>query len=217
MKGTPRMQQEFKNCFVRIAIPNDKKFALGGEGWIWVRVGNYSSTPMHFGLENVEFTCEGKTLKKVTYEEQKRRIETHAAMAALAAGLAAGAQSAGASMQANSYTSGSYSGTAGTYRPVNYSGTYTGTTTTYNPAATAQAQAAIQRNLSESLNDISDASSSNIAELQYELRLTTINPGESYCGIATFKLPSTSGGMPKTITATVRIGGQTAAFPILYQ
>lgn len=195
--------------------PQDRRAAFG------VTFINTSSSPINFGIENIQASDgKGKRLRVYTAEDLEREARAQAIAAAIAVGLNAGAQSFAAAQPSRSYYNGGYAGTSNYNvsnrynQPVGtisgyHSGTTYGTATTYNPAQAAIANQAIQANMANQMAGIQGNLGSSLAFAQEILQTTTVFPGHMVSGFVIAK-------RAPRINLTIGVAGhsQKAAFDV---
>lgn len=198
--------------FVNVA-GNDKKtvsFVIG--------VVNAGDQPLNFGPENVTIRPAGmKTIALTTYEQAIEAGRKKQKKEKFWAGVAAFGRGLSAADAGNTYSSGSYSGTASGYVENSHvtaqtSGIYSGTQ--YNSGSALAAQRNARDMNAQDRAALEQRWASRSATTGNLLRTTTVDPGAMYGGIAIFPISKelNSTRAPVQVTIEVDVGGEKHTF-----
>lgn len=191
-----------KNSIV-IARPAARQFQSGGRPVFVVGINNLSKQPQNFLVSGVQVTQivngEAAPLEVITYEKLVQEEKNRQVFAALATGLAAGANSYNASR------AGYYNSSSTVYTP---RGTYQVHTTGYSPTAAAIVQSNANAQNSEMIAATIETGQRNLAVLEQSvIKDNTLMPGEWYGGqLHIAPLVSVDGN--KTYTISVLVGSE---------
>lgn len=206
-QGVPVLKSQKKH-HVTAALLTD---TFGAELWqlpaVYIGFANRSRSTLDFSTANVTATSGGKKVRVLTAQELERKINTQAALMALATSMNAASQTIAASAPQTTYSYGS----ASAYGSGGYAhGTYSGVSTTYNPAASAAAIAQINATTSNQLSSIAAARDGHLNDLSTMLRRNTVAPGQIADGV--IKMWSQDIRSQKPLVLSVTIDGETHEF-----
>jgi hypothetical protein len=199
--GNPGLVSRQKSSVV-IVRPAARQFAAGGRPVFIVGVNNLSNVPLQFRVSDIQVvqTVNGQaaSLKVITYEELVAEERTRQIFAAVATGLAVGANAYSASQ------AGRYNSTSTVYTP---RGTYQVNTVGYSPTANAVAQANASAQNEAIVSATIELGQQNMATLERGvIKDNTMLPGEWYGGqLHVAPLISSSDG-PKVYSITIMVG-----------
>ena len=199
--GAPAIVSTKPNSIV-IARPAARQLQIGGRPVFVLGIYNRSSTPQEFRISNVHVTQivngEAAPLKVITYEELVQEEHTRQVFAALATGLAAGANAYSASH------AGYYNSNSTLYTP---RGVHNVQTTGYSPTAAAIAQQNAAAQNAEMISVTIERGQANLANLERAvIKDDTLMPGEWYGGQLQIA-PLVSGSSPEKIySIAVQVG-----------
>lgn len=187
-----------------IARPATRQFQIGGRPVFVIAINNLTNTPQEFRVANVQVTQvvrgEAVALKVITYEMLVQEEKTRQVFAAVATGLAAGANSYSASQ------AGHYNSQSTVYTP---RGAYVVNTSGYSPTAAAIAQSNASAQNADMIAATIERGQQNLAMLERGvIKDNTLMPGEWYGGqlhIAPLASDETS---TKTYTISVFVGSE---------
>ena len=184
-----------------IARPVSRQLQIGGRPIFVLGIYNRTNGAQDFRIGNVQVTQlvngEAKNIKGITYEELVQEEHTRQVFAAVATGLAAGANAYSASQ------AGHYHSNSTVYGP---GGTYMVHTTGYSPTAAAIAQSNASVQNAEMISATIDRGQANLANLERAvIKDDTLMPGEWYGGQLHIA-PLVSSGNQKTYTITLYVG-----------
>lgn len=167
---------------VAVGIVSGKQILAGKRADFVVIVDNIENQPFHFSTENITARCQTKQLKVYSYEELVAEIESQRKWAIIAAALYAAAGTMQASQAGQQYNYGTYRTNTGQL------GTYSGYT--YNAAAAQQAQAQVNMQTQQFMDNMNKSYNSNIGDIENKiLQKTTIFPGSRHGGVVKIEIP----------------------------
>lgn len=192
-----------KQNSIVITRPAARQFQTGGRPVFVVGIYNRSKQPQNFLVSGVQVTQvvngEAVPLQVITYEKLVEEEKTRQVFAALATGLAAGANSYNASR------AGYYNSNSTVYTP---RGTYQVQTTGYSPTAAAIAQSNANAQNSGMIASTIENGQRNLAVLeQAVIKDNTLMPGEWYGGQLHIA-PLVSSDSNKTYAISVLVGSE---------
>jgi hypothetical protein len=199
--GNPGIVSTKKDSIV-IVRPASRQFQIGGRPVFVVAIFNRSKSPLEFRVANVQaaqiVNGEAAPIKVITYEELVQEEHNRQVFAALATGLAAGANAYSASQ------AGYYHSNATVYTP---HGTYQMNTTGYSPAAAAIAQSNASAENAAMMSATIERGQQNLAVLERSvIKDDTVMPGEWYGGQLHLS-PLVSSDGAKTYSISIMVGG----------
>jgi hypothetical protein len=170
------VSQKKKSLF--IARPAARQFQVGGRPVFVLAINNLTNAPQEFRVSNVLITQnvhgEAVPLKVITYEMLAQEERTRQVFAAIATGVAAGANSYSASR------AGYYNSQSTVYTP---RGAYQVNTNGYSPTAAAIAQSNASAQNAEMISATIERGQQNLAMLERGvIKDNTLMPGEWYGG-----------------------------------
>jgi len=180
-RGTASVDSTQSQSIVRIVnVPGDDEKSVS----FVIGVLNASGQPVNFGPENITISPVGmQPLSLTTYEQAMEAERKRQNREKFWAGVAAFGRGMAAADAGNTYTSGSFSGTAsGDF----FSGFYSGTQ--YNSGAAVAAQRDAREMNAQDRAELERRWTYRFADMSNLLRTTTVNPGTIYGGIATFPI-----------------------------
>jgi hypothetical protein len=183
-------------------VPLDKK-----SGFLRVWIENSGNQQFNVSESSVTASSGGAPLTVFTYADQVKQQKRRAMWAAIATGIAAGANAYSASQAGYSNYSGGYAShtSSGIYSANTY-GRFYGTSYNAGVAYLAQANAAAQNQAMFDRFQASVAGASQSLE-QRSLKANTLMPGQSVLGDIKVALPKTGGDLDLSID----VGGQALA------
>lgn len=183
-------------------VPLDKK-----SGFLRIWVENSCEQQFNISEASVSANSAGEPLTVYTYADQVKAQKRKEIWAAIATGIAAGANSYSASQAGYSNYSGGYASrtTSGAYSATTY-GRYYGTSYNAGVAYLAQANAVQQNQAMFDRFEHMAASASRSME-QRSLKANTLVPGQSVYGDVKIRLPKAGGALDVVID----VGGQPIA------
>jgi hypothetical protein len=199
--GNPGLVSRQKSSIV-IVRPATRQFVSGSRPVFVVGINNLTNVPQQFRVSDIQVVqiVDGQTanLKVITYEELVSEEHTRQVFAAVATGLAAGANAYSASQ------AGRYNSTSTVQTP---HGTYLVNTTGYSPTANAIAQANASARNEAMIAKTIERGQQNMAALEREvIKDNTMMPGEWYGGqLHVAPLVSSSDG-PKAYSISIMVG-----------
>ena len=199
--GQPTIYSETKFGAVQITamgVNSDHRLGFG------VAVANKGHTPTNFGVENVSLVqADGTAGKMLTSIELVHEAKVQAGWKMFGAALAGAGQAYAASQSARTTTMGTVYTPAG---PASYFAT------TYNPALAQQGITEAGAQTNANLGSIKADLDQTLASIHDSvLQTTTVNPGDSYGGIAIADTLSSS-SYPQAVTLHVNWNGEDHAF-----
>jgi hypothetical protein len=202
--GQPALVSKQNNSIV-IARPASRQFQIGGRPVFVIAIYNNTNAPQEFRVSNVHVTqtVNGDTvaLEVLTYEKLVQEEKTRQVFAAVATGLAAGANSYSASQ------AGFYNANSTVYTP---RGTYNVNTAGYSPTAAAIAQTNANAQNEQMIAATIERGQANLATLERAvIKDNTLMPGEWYGGqLHIAPLVQSNGSGAKTYTISVQVGSE---------
>jgi hypothetical protein len=198
--GSPALVSQRKNSLV-IARPAARQLQIGGRPVFVLGIYNRTNVPQNFLVSNVQVTQlvngEAVPLKVITYEQLVEEEHTRQVFAAVATGVAAGANAYSASR------AGYYNSNSTGYTP---HGAYQVHTTGYSPTAAAIAQSNASAQNAELISATIERGQANLATLERAvIKDDTIMPGEWYGGQLHIQ-PLAGDGSMKNYTIAVQVG-----------
>jgi hypothetical protein len=199
--GQSALISKRKNSIVLIR-PAAREFRIGGRPVSVIGITNLTRGPLEFRVSNVNVaqTVNGQTtaLNVVTYEQLVTEERNRQIVAAVATGLAAGANSYSASRAGYYSSSSTVSGPRGTYNV---------TTTGYSPTAAAIAQSNANAQNEAMIASTIEQGQQNLSALERGvMKDNTLLPGEWYGGQLHIQPLVNEGGGAKTYTITMLVG-----------
>ena len=197
--GNPGIVSTKKNSIV-IARPASRQFQIGGRPVFVIGIFNRSNAPQDFRVANVQVAQvvngESVPIKVITYEMLVQEEHSRQVFAAVATGLAAGANAYSASR------AGYYNANSTVYTP---HGTYQVSTTGYSPTAAAIAQSNASAQNDAMIAATVERGQQNLATLERAvIKDNTLMPGEWYGGqLHLSPLASSEGAKTYSISVTV--------------
>jgi len=192
-----------KQNSIVIARPAARQFQVGGRPVFVLGIYNRSKQPQNFLVSGVQVTQvvngEAARLEVITFEKLVEEEKTRQVFAAVATGLAAGANSYNASR------AGYYNSNSTVYTP---RGTYQVSTTGYSPTAAYIAQSNASAQNAEMISATIENGQRNLAVLERAvIKDNTLMPSEWYGGqLHIAPLVSTDGS--KVYTISVLVGAE---------
>lgn len=199
--GNPGLVSRQKSSIV-IVRPATRQFVAGKRPAFVIGINNLSGIPLQFRVSDIQVVQNvnghAANLKVITYEELVAEEHTRQVFAAVATGLAAGANAYSASQ------AGRYSNTSTVYTP---RGAYQVNTVGYNPTANAIAQANASAQNEAMISATIERGQQNMAALERGIiKDNTMLPGEWYGGqLVVAPLISSADG-PKVYSITIMVG-----------
>jgi hypothetical protein len=199
--GNPGIVSRQKSSIV-IVRPATRQFVSGSRPIFVVGINNLTNVPQQFRVSDIQVVQivdgQAANLKVITYEELVSEEHTRQVFAAVATGLAAGANAYSASQ------AGRYNSTSTVHTP---NGTYMVNTTGYSPTANAIAQSNASAQNEAMIAGTIERGQQNMAALERGvIKDNTMLPGEWYGGqLHVAPLVSSSDG-PKTYSITIMVG-----------
>jgi len=199
--GAPAIVSTKPNSIV-IARPAARQLQIGGRPVFVLGIYNRSKTPQDFRIANVQVTQvvngEAAALKVITYEELVQEEHTRQVFAAVATGLAAGANAYSASR------AGYYNSNSTVYTP---RGVYNVKTTGYSLAAAAIAQQTASVQNAEMISATIERGQANLVNLERAvIKDDTLLPGEWYGGQLHIAPLVSGSSSEKTYTIAIQVG-----------
>jgi hypothetical protein len=198
--GAPALVSQRKNSIV-IARPASRQLQIGGRPVFVLGIYNRTKGPLEFRVANVHVAqvVNGETtpIKVITYEELVQEEHTRQVFAAIATGVAAGANAYSASRV------GYYNANSTVYTP---GGTYNVHTTGYSPTANTIAQANASAQNAEMISATIERGQANLVSLERAvIKDDTLMPGEWYGGQLHLAPLVQGDSHQKNYTITVRV------------
>ena len=214
-RGIPSIDSVQAHSIVRVVNVegNGKKAAS-----FVIAILNTGGQPFNFGPENVSIRPAGlKPVALTTYEQAIEAERKKQGRDKFWAGVAAFGREISESDAANTYASGTYSGTTSGYVGNNFvtaqtSGSYSGTQ--YDSGAALAAQRNAREMDAQDRADLEAKWAARSAATSTLLRTTTVSPGITYGGIATFPINSEMQKVrgPLQVTIEVDMSGEKHIF-----
>lgn len=190
---------------------------------IQLLVMNQGQQSFNLGPENVRAELEdGTPVAIIHYEQLVREEKRRRTWAAIAAGLAAGANSYSASQAGYGSGTATYqSNSYGTFGRTPYTATTYGTATysTYDPAAAQIAQSNARMENQAMFDRMAANNAGRMSALKEIMRTTTIDPGQVFGGSVMFELPPKvrSSRVDVPVVFVVTTGGEEHRFKTVLQ
>lgn len=183
-----------------------------------VYVVNNGQTPFNFGPESVTIKLrDGTSIAMLTYQDLLKQEQKRAAWQAFAVGLAAAGRNMQASQAGYSYGSTTYTGsTYGSFGSTPYAANSYGTATSmgYDAGVAFAAQSVANEQNKRDIQVMQLSQAARREELAQVMKMTTVDPGQSFGGIVQYMVPSAvrSSKAPVPITIEVRTGDEVHTF-----
>lgn len=186
--GLPTIVSKGEFSTVQV-MPAQHEYQKGQRIGVWVNVSNLG--PESFAVDSTDVAAADGfgALRVWTYDERMKQIRREAAWAAVAAGMAAGANSANAAMQQN---------TATTYGNV---GNTSFNSTTYYTDYSAQMRADAENR--RNMENLAARIKSDKEAAQLILKKNTVQPGASVTGYLLINAPK---GEPGLLDLSISVG-----------
>lgn len=222
LQQTPGQQVVYEGGVGWVTAPGDVSVTVSirpdsrRRAWFTMLVTNRSSSAVSVRETDVVFTVQGSTLRSFSAEELLKKERRKQGWQNLAAGLAAGLNTYGASQQGSYSATGSYQGNFSATSSRGYiRGTTDGTVLISGTDPVAR-QLAYERASQQNAQLIAGLRAQHAEAMgSLEARLftsQTISPGDSYGGDVAFELPRAAKGGNTPIAVQVHVGDSPRTF-----
>lgn len=199
----------------RLVPPDD---GIKKRSSIQILVMNQGDAPFNLGPENVRaHLSDGTAVLIIGYDQLVKEEKRRRVWSAIAAGLAAGANSFNASTAGYSSGTTSFRGSSyGTVGRTPYNSTTYGTATYsgYDATAAQLAEATAQQQNQATFDRMAAQNASRMGALSANMRTTTVDPGQMFGGAVMFELPAAArkSKVDVPVTFIVTAGGEEHRF-----